>query len=237
MLDRTLTLLRDHVPGVCRVQRLPRQLLGISPFAGEIRPTRVPLFSPRRGRPSWPFSILRDRSLADRNGEARMVVIRPERPGDAAAIHAVHAGSFPTAAEARLVDLLRAAGRLSVSLVAELDGVVVGHVAFSPVATASGVAGAGLAPVAVAGPHRRQGIAARLIRDGLKSCRRMGFGWVVVLGEPEYYRRFGFRPAAEVGLSDEYGGGPAFQVIELIPGHLPPRAGLVRYAPEFASLA
>jgi len=152
------------------------------------------------------------------------------------AVRAVHAASFPSDAEARLVDQLRDAGRLLVSLVAEVDGAVVGHVAFSPVTAATGVAGAGLAPVAVAAAHRRRGIAAELVRAGLRACRAAGFGWVVVLGEPTYYSRFGFRPAPEYGLSDEYGGGPAFQVAELVPGSLPVGAGLVRYAPEFAAL-
>jgi putative acetyltransferase len=165
-----------------------------------------------------------------------MVAVHPERPGDAAAIHAVHAGSFPTDLEASLVDLLRAAGRLPVSLVAEVSGAVVGHVAFSPVTAASGAVGAGLAPLAVSGPYRRQGIAAELVRRGLEACRAAGFGWAVVLGAPAYYSRFGFRPASEFGLSDEYGGGPAFQVVDLVPGALPAGAGLVQYAPEFASL-
>jgi len=163
-----------------------------------------------------------------------MVAIHPERPGDAAAIHAVHAASFPTAAEARLVDLLRFAGRLPVSLVAEMGDAVVGHVAFSPVTTASGAVGVGLAPVAVVEPHRRRGIAAALVRAGLEACHAAGFGWAVVMGEPAYYSRFGFRPATEFGLADEYGGGPAFQAMELVPGTLPVGAGLVRYAPEFA---
>lgn len=165
-----------------------------------------------------------------------MVAVYPERPGDVAAIHAVHAASFPTDLEARLVDLLRAAGRLRVSLVAEAGGAVVGHIAFSPVTAASSAAGAGLAPVAVALPHRRQGIAAALIRAGLEACRAAGFGWAVVMGEPAYYSRFGFRPATEFGLADEYGGGPAFQALELVPGALPVGAGLVRYAPEFAAV-
>jgi putative acetyltransferase len=165
-----------------------------------------------------------------------MVAIHPERPGDAAAIHAVHAASFPTDAESRLVDLLRVAGRLLVSLVAEVGDVVVGHVAFSPVTAASGAVGAGLAPVAVAEPYRRRGIAAALVRAGLEACRGAGFGWAVVMGEPPYYSRFGFRPGFEFGLSDEYGGGQAFQVIELVPGALPVGAGLVRYAPEFAAV-
>jgi putative acetyltransferase len=165
-----------------------------------------------------------------------MVSVHPERPGDVTAIHVVHAASFPTELEARLVGLLRAAGRLPVSLVAEVGGAVVGHIAFSPVTAASGAAGAGLAPVAVIAPHRRQGIAAELVRVGLEACRTAGFGWAVVMGEPAYYSRFGFRPAAEFGLADEYGGGPAFQAIELVPGALPRGAGLVRYAPEFAAV-
>jgi putative acetyltransferase len=164
------------------------------------------------------------------------MVVRPEQAGDAEAIYAVHAASFPSAAKARLVDLLRAAGRFCVSLVAEISGVVIGHVAFSPVTVETGVPGAGLAPVAVAESHRRQGIAAELIRAGLEACRAAGFGWVVVLGEPAYYSRFGFRAASEFELYDEYGGGPAFQCIELIPGAMPVGAGLVRYAPEFSSL-
>lgn len=164
------------------------------------------------------------------------MLIRPETATDADAIHAVHAAAFPTDAEARLVALLRAAGRLSVSLVAADGPAVVGHVGFSPVTTADGAVGIGLAPVAVLEGHRHRGVAARLITDGLAACRAAGFGWAVVLGEPGYYARFGFRPAAEVGLSDEYGGGPAFQAVELIPGRLPAGAGLVRYAPEFASL-
>jgi putative acetyltransferase len=148
----------------------------------------------------------------------------------------VHAGSFPTAAEARLVDLLRAAGSLCVSLVAEVGDAIVGHVVFSPVSAASGTAGAGLAPLAVVAQHRGRGIGAELVRKGLDACRAAGVGWIVVLGEPTYYARFGFRPASNFGLRDEYRGGSAFQAIELIRGALPVGAGLVRYAEEFATL-
>jgi len=166
-----------------------------------------------------------------------MTIIRPERPGDEAAIRAVLIDAFPTDAEARLVDRLREAGNLSISLVAEGDDdEVLGHVAFSPVATATGIFGAGLAPLAVRGSRRRRGIGGSLISSGLSVCRDAGVGWVVVLGEPHYYGRFGFRPAPEVGLTDEYGGGDAFQIVELAPGSLPIGAGMVRYAPEFASL-
>lgn len=165
-----------------------------------------------------------------------MTIVRAERPEDVAAVYGVHAASFPTEAEARLVDLLRDAGRLPVSVVAEVGGVVVGHVGFSPVTVASGDGGVGLAPLAVAESHRRRGVGAGLVRAGLEACRAGGFGWVVVLGDPAYYSRFGFRPAAEFGLLDEYRGGSAFQALELVPGTLPNGGGLVRYAPEFASL-
>jgi putative acetyltransferase len=161
--------------------------------------------------------------------------IRSEQPGDESAIHAVHAASFPTELEASLVAALRAAGRLTISLVAEVDEALVGHVAFSPVMAASGAKGIGLAPVAVLKSHRRQGIAARLIREGLLKCQSKGFAWAVVLGEPAYYGRFGFRLASEFGLSDEYGGAPYFQALELLPGGMPVGAGLVKYAPEFAA--
>jgi putative acetyltransferase len=165
-----------------------------------------------------------------------MTMIRPERRDDVPAIYAIHAASFPTDAEARLVDSLRAAARLPVSLVAEIDAAVVGHIAFSPVTAAAGTDGLGLAPIAVAEAYRRRGVAAQLVHAGLEACRAAGCGWAVVLGEPGYYGRFGFRPAGVFGLSDEYGGGSAFQAVELVPGALPVGAGLVCYAPEFAAL-
>lgn len=169
--------------------------------------------------------------------------IEPELASDADAIRALHAAAFPTAGEARLVDRLRGSGRLLVSLVArDADtGRVVGHVAFSPVRAGDGGlgdagVGVGLAPVAVHVEHRRRGVAERLVRNGLELCRQRGYGFAVVLGEPEYYRRFGFVPAARFGLVDEYGGGDAFQALELRAGAMPAGAGPVRYADEFAEL-
>lgn len=165
-----------------------------------------------------------------------MVAIRSERAEDIDAIHAIHLACFPSAGEARLVDSLRADGQLVVSLVAEDANQVIGHVAFSPVTAANGAVGIGLAPVAVLPSHQRQGIAASLIEKGLMACRQAGYGWVVALGDPAYYARFGFKPAPEAGLTDEYGGGVAFQMMELVAGSLPRGAGLVRYATAFAAL-
>jgi putative acetyltransferase len=160
--------------------------------------------------------------------------IRQEAPPDRDDIHAVLVASFPTALEAHLVDALRSAGRLSVSLVAIVDGTVAGHVAYSPVIADGNRTGAGLGPVAVLPAFRRRGVADRLIRTGLARCREQHLDFVVVLGEPSYYSRFGFVPASHHGLSDEFGGGDAFQVLELRPGALPEGGGLVRYAQEFS---
>lgn len=162
--------------------------------------------------------------------------VRSEEPADHGAIHAVHTASFPTVGEARLVDALRAAGRLWVSMVAEEQREVVGHVAFSPVSVPDATDGVGLGQVAVLPAFRRRGIAERLIREGLAVCRELKHGFVVVLGDPGYYRRFGFTLAESWGLRDEYGGGDAFHALELRPGAIPGRGGVVRYAPEFAAV-
>ena len=162
-----------------------------------------------------------------------IVRIRPEESGDQEAIHNVHEVSFPTEVEARLVEALRDAGRLCLSLVAEHQNRILGHVGFSPVSVAGAADGLGLAPVAVLPEHRRRGIAARLVRAGLAACEPAGYGFVVVLGDPSYYQRFGFQPARQWGLHDEYQGGDAFQALEIRRDSIPRGAGLVRYAPEF----
>jgi putative acetyltransferase len=165
-----------------------------------------------------------------------VATIRPEQPDDRTAIHAVHAASFPTSLEARLVDALRDAGRLRISLVATVDGEIVGHLAFSPVALTGADDGLGLAPLAVLPGSQKRGIAAELIRAGLGACQQAGAGFVVVLGEPGYYSRFGFVAASHWRLHDEYGGGDAFQALELRASSIPPVGGIVRYAPEFTAL-
>lgn len=168
-----------------------------------------------------------------------MPAIRREQNGDAAGIRAVHVSAFPTDAEARLVDAIRKNGNTSVSLVAVLDDRIVGHVLFSPVSIegdTGSARGVGLAPVAVRHEHQRRGIGAALIRAGIEECRRAGFDVVVVLGEPGYYRRFGFVPASSAGLANEYGVDAEFMVLELRAGSVRGLGGLVRYGPEFSAL-
>jgi putative acetyltransferase len=162
-----------------------------------------------------------------------MYFCRPEHARDVAAIRGVHEAAFPTHAEARLVDALRTNGRLLLSIVASDGAGVVGHVAFSPVQVGE-ASGLGLAPMAVLPEHQSQGVGALLVREGLATCAAQRRGFVVVLGEPEYYGRFGFERASTRGLDNEYGADEAFMVLELAPGSLPAQGGLVRYAPEFA---
>lgn len=173
----------------------------------------------------------------DAGGPAE-VVIREEGPGDAAGVRAVVEAAFPTPAEARLVDLLRARRKTVVSLVAEADGCIVGLVLFSPVTidAPSGVVatGLGLAPVAVHPGRQRKGIGRRLIERGLAACRRVNQPFVVVLGDPSYYQRFGFRPARLWGIANEYRAEDEFMVIELRPGGIPAGGGLAKYTAEFA---
>lgn len=168
-----------------------------------------------------------------------MLLIRPATLADAPGIRQVHLAAFPTTMEADLVERLEAAGHADISLVAEAGGLVVGHVLFSPVtlqANCAATGGVGLAPVAVLPEHQRQRIGSWLVLEGIAVCRRRGHRFVVVLGEPDWYRRFGFEPARIYGLASEYDAGDAFMALPLSPGALPPEGGLVRYAPAFATL-
>lgn len=164
-------------------------------------------------------------------------MILQEQAGHQAGIRAVLLDAFPTPAEADLVDALRVNGHLALSLVEERAQQVIGHVAFSPVATEPPTRdGWGLAPVAVLPDFQRRGVANALIEAGLEHGRETGIPFVVVLGEPSYYGRFGFQPASGFGLASEYDAGDAFMALELQPAGLETVGGLVRYLPEFSSL-
>ena len=139
--------------------------------------------------------------------------IRPERDEDSRAIRRVTEAAFAQAehssgTEGAIVDALRAAGALSVSLVATVEGEVVGHVAFSPVTLGGADIGwHGLSPVCLRPQPEGQGNPAALIRAGLEHLQSLGAKGCVVLGDPAYYRRFGFRqdPAIRyAGVPPEY---------------------------------
>ncbi len=167
------------------------------------------------------------------------MLIRDEIAGDSDAIRKVHELAFKSPAEADLVDLLRARGKATISLVAEEDGEILGHVLFSPVQIdppSTGWSALGLAPVGVIPERQRQRIGKALISEGLERCRSTSVGAVVVLGDPEYYRRFGFQRAKDFGLGNEYQVDDEFMVIELIQGALDEVNGTVRYAQEFGEV-
>lgn len=164
--------------------------------------------------------------------------VRPETAGDADAVRAVHVAAFPTPLEARLVDALRAAGKAVISLVAELDDAVVGHVLFSPVSVARGARrGLGLAPVAVLPRVQRRGVGSRLIGAGLAAAAALGQDFVVVLGEPDYYQRFGFATASRFGLLNAYGVDAPFMALAVHADGFEGVSGLVSYAPELTAAA
>lgn len=161
------------------------------------------------------------------------LTIRPETPDDFPTIHAVQAAAFGQALEADLVDAIRESGAARISLVAELDGAIVGHILFSPVTIDGANEGLGLAPVGVRPDLHGQGIGAALCRAGLDECRSLGARYVVVLGDPAYYSRFGFARASDFGLGNVYGADDEFRVI--VYGDAPPH-GTVRYCPAFDGL-
>jgi HAD superfamily hydrolase (TIGR01509 family) len=164
------------------------------------------------------------------------LALRQETLVDPPAIRLVEQAAFARPAEAALVDLVRQRSKSALSLVAEQDGVVIGHILFTPVtftAPLADVRGLGIGPVAVLPKFQRSGIGSRLMRAGLDHVRRLGFNFVVLLGDPLYYSRFGFKPARSFGLTGDYGDGDEFQALELIPGSLAGIGGHIKYIPEF----
>jgi putative acetyltransferase len=165
--------------------------------------------------------------------------IRPETNADRAAVRAVNEAAFETPAEADLVEALHRTDMSLVSLVAEVDGKVVGHILFSPVSLIghAHLNVMGLAPMAVVPDYQRKGIGSALVRQGLTRCKDLGCCAVVVVGHPGYYPRFGFVPANRHALRCEYDvPEDVFMVAELEAGALSSAAGLVRYDDAFAGV-
>ena len=165
--------------------------------------------------------------------------IRPETNADRAAIRAVNEAAFETSTEANLIEILRDTLVQYVSLVADVDGKIVGHILFSPVSLTEHpwLNVMGLGPMAVIPDYQRKGIGSALVDEGLKRCRELGAQAVVVVGHPEYYPRFGFVPADRYGLRCEYDvPADVFMIAELEAGALSGASGLVRYDDAFASV-
>lgn len=161
------------------------------------------------------------------------MTIEIERPEHVSAIHRLHAEAFPDEAEAEFVDRLRADGDAVISLVACDGPRVVGHVLFS--AMSAPFRALALAPVAVAQSHRRRGIAASLINEGIERARQQAWEGIFVVGDPDYYARFGFSVEAAQAFTSPYAG-PYFMFLDLTQNGLAHKGGDVGYAPAFAAL-
>ena len=158
--------------------------------------------------------------------------IRAERREDQGAIRALHLCCFPTPDEADLVENLRAEGDVVFSLISEVADCLTGHAVFSRMTAP--FRALGLGPIAVFPEWRGQGMAAGLIDHGLAQAVEAGWNAVFVLGDPAYYRRFGFDAASAEGFLSPFRG-PHFMV-RALGSELPARSGRVDYPRAFAAL-
>lgn len=161
--------------------------------------------------------------------------VRTETTADLPDIRAVNLAAFPTPAEADLIDRLRGRVDPFISLVAD-DGGVAGHILFTPVHVGARTALA-LGPMAVLPARQRHGIGGKLIRAGLDACLTAGIDLVFVLGHPEYYPRFGFKPTRPFGIRCEFEvPAEVFMLAELRPGTAAGISGIVRYHDLFKTV-
>jgi len=169
-----------------------------------------------------------------------VAMIRIAQTGDAERIRTVNIRGFGQTVEADVVDTLRQTCPEGVSLVALHDGNVVGHILFTPAVIAAKekkVLGMGLAPMSVLPELQRTGIGSALVRAGIEEMRLAAQPFVIVLGHPAYYPRFGFVPASRRGIASEYDGVPdeAFMILVLDESALAGVTGTAKYRPEFAA--
>ena len=167
-----------------------------------------------------------------------MISIREETSEDVSVIRTINQRAFGCPEEASVVDTLRESCNDLLSLVAEWGGQIVGHILFSPatiVAEHGIVHGMGLAPMAVLPDYQRQGIGSSLVRHGLALLLDRGCPFVIVLGHPEYYPRFGFKLASKYGITCQWEGVPddAFMILVLDESSIVGVSGVARYRDEF----
>ena len=164
-----------------------------------------------------------------------MIEIRDERPADAVAVREVNDRAFGQDVEGRIVDALRSNAAVMLSLVATLNGRVVGHILYTPIAVGETV-GAALGPMAVLPDHQRLGIGGRLIEEGRARLEAQGCPFVIVLGHDTYYPRFGFVRASAHGIRCEWEvPDEAFMVQVLDAAKMADVIGMARYRQEFSA--
>jgi putative acetyltransferase len=166
------------------------------------------------------------------------LTVRPAAGEDGPAIRAVHLAAFPTSTEADLVDRLQQDYDSEISLVAEQAGEIVGHAMLSRMTVSAGsraFRALGLGPVGVLPGAQGSGVGSELIRSALAIAGALGEEAVFVLGEPEYYARFGFSAAAAAPFASPYAG-PYLMALWLRPPDAAPVEGSAAYAPAFGAL-
>jgi putative acetyltransferase len=168
------------------------------------------------------------------------ITVRSEQPADIPAIREINQQGFAGTQEADIVDALRQSCAELVSLVALVDGRLVGHILFSPVVIESPrgkVRGMGLGPLAVLPDYQRQGIGSHLIRSGLIKVKRSSSPFVIVLGHSRYYPRFGFERASLFGVQSQWSQVPdeAFMLLVIDKQAMKGVSGTAFYRREFDS--
>lgn len=165
-----------------------------------------------------------------------MISLREEQPGDARAIHDVQRAAFDDrSVEPRIIELARQRRQMTYSIVAEQDGKIVGHVMASPMTFDPGtpLRCLSVGPIGVLPDRQLKGIGSSLMLEVIERAKEDGHDAILLLGNPRYYRRFGFATAP---LQNEYGAGEAFMALQLIPGCLDKLGGtyIAKYITAFA---
>lgn len=168
-----------------------------------------------------------------------MGIIRLEIPEDIPDITRINNQAFQQTNEGQLIERIRISGSKYLSLVAINNSKIVGHIFFSP-ATIDGadIPGMALGPMAVLPKFQKKGIGSQLIREGLKRLKEANYQFVIVLGHPDYYPKFGFKAASTFGLKCQWENIPdnVFMAILLDKTSTEKLKGIVRYHKEFEVL-
>jgi putative acetyltransferase len=167
-----------------------------------------------------------------------LIGVREEHPSDIATIRDLNRRAFGQDQEGNIVDALRSNGAALLSLVATLNGRVVGHILYSPLSVGGEVTGAALGPMAVLPEHQRQGIGSELVKAGNRKLEDSGCPFIVVVGHPQFYPRFGFRPASTQGIRCEWEvPDDVFMLLVLDKAKMQGVSGLAKYRHEFSSVS
>jgi putative acetyltransferase len=159
------------------------------------------------------------------------IIIRDQTAADRRSVYDVVAAAFDQTLEAELVEALSGAGDTVISLVAEHDGHIIGHIALSKMEAP--FRALALAPLSVSPDRQRIGVGSRLVRGAIDHAKATGWAAIFVFGSPDYYQRFGFDVEEAKGFSSPYAGGH-FMVLGL--SQMLPTSGELRHAPAFAAL-